>query len=126
MSGEKIPRVCPECGGDRERARNAQRDLESARRHREVAERFARENGLLRYKLTVTEADLREAASLYQRKIVRQARAIRRLEEKLRLRGEKPYEGAKLEETAPGAELEHGPPKSPITFTVGDLGNADA
>jgi hypothetical protein len=108
MSAETgVERVCPECGGDRYRARMAQRDLEAAQRHRRSAEDIARENGLLRYKLAVAETELRDSQSLQQRKIVRQARAIRRLEEKLRKRGEKPYEGASLDETAPGAEHEH-------------------
>lgn len=58
---EKQPRTCPECGGDRYLARDAQRNFEG----------------------------------------------------KLRARGERPYEGAKLGETAPGAEMETEPPMFP-------------
>lgn len=101
---QKVQRVCPECGGDRYRAKNAQRDLEAAQRHHKTAKDIARENGLLRYQLAVAEAQARDSHSALSRKVSRQARVIRRLEEKLRARSVKPYEGAGLEETAPGVD----------------------
>lgn len=101
-------RVCPECGGDRWKAREAERNFERAYRQRREAERIAEENGLLRYKLALAEREAAETAGLFQRKITRQARVIRRLEERLKAAGHKPYEGAKLGDTAPGADYDAG------------------
>ena len=106
---DRVPRVCPECGGDRYLARDAQRNLEAAQRHHLTAEKIARENGLLRYRLTVAQAETHETRSQLQRKIVRQSRAIQSLEAKLRKHGQQPYRDAKLGETAPGAETEAEP-----------------
>jgi hypothetical protein len=68
------------------------------------AEDLARSNGLLTYRLKEAEAENARAQSQMQRKIVRQARVIRRLEG--RLKGQAPYEGAGPGETAPGAEYD--------------------
>lgn len=102
----KTPRICPECGGDRWKAREAERNREAAYRQRREAEKIAEENGLLRYKLRLAEREAAETAGFFQRKITRQARVIRRLEERLKALDSKPYEDAGLGETAPGAEYD--------------------
>jgi hypothetical protein len=108
LMAEKIPRVCPECGGDRYMAHEGKNYFDLALRHGIKAEGIARENGLLRYKLSIAESDASERVSGMQRKVIRQARVIRRLEERVKQLGAKPYEGATLDETAPGAEYDAG------------------
>jgi hypothetical protein len=85
--------------------RDAKRVSEALSRKIGDAENLARENGLLRYQRDTAQAAAREAQSLLQRKVVRQARVIRRLEERLRALNAKPYEGAEFE-TAPGVECD--------------------
>jgi hypothetical protein len=100
------PRQCPECGCDRWRARDADRTSERLRQKARDAEELARANGLLRYQLAEAQAGVKEVQSRLQRKIIRQARVIRRMEERLRHAGRKPYEGAPLGESAPGVEYD--------------------
>jgi hypothetical protein len=72
---------------------------------RQAAEEIARENGLLRFKLSTAEAEIEATRNLMQRKVTRQARVIRRMEDKLRELRKKPYEGMGFE-TTPGAEYD--------------------
>lgn len=96
-------RVCTECGADSWQSRAFER---LNRRNVELqtdVERLARENGLLRWRVEDAKAQgVSELGSL-QRKVRRQARVIVRLEKRLRAAGQRPYEGAELNETAPGA-----------------------
>ena len=55
------------------------------------AEAIARENGYLRFLRDEAIAKRDEVQAIMQRKISRQARAIRQLEEKLRAKGQAPY-----------------------------------
>jgi hypothetical protein len=99
-------RICPECGGDRWRAKEAQRAMEAAQRMVARAEELARENGLLRFKLAHATAEAQEHQGWLQRKIVRQARAIKRLEARLRSLGDRPHEDASFADTTTGAEFD--------------------
>lgn len=100
------PRVCPECGADRWKMKDASRTFERLSAKTRDVEKLARENGLLRYKLEIAEAEYRDHQSHQSRKIVRQARVIKRLEERLRAAGVRPYEGAGLGEVSTGAEFD--------------------
>lgn len=86
--------------------RSAKDTLARLRRERENVEKLARDNGLLRFRLETQKADAQEHQSSQARKIIRQARVIKRLEERLRAAGQRPYEGAKIEETSTGAEYD--------------------
>lgn len=102
----KQPRVCPECGCDRWLTRDAALTAQRLSMKTRHAEDLARENGLLTYRLKTIEAEMRDLHSALQRKIVRQARAIRRFEERLRGLREKPWAMHTIGETVPGAECD--------------------
>lgn len=101
-------RQCEECGSDRWVARDAQMRFAAAQRMNDAAQKIARENGELRLRVAVLEAERNEIQGLLQRKITRQARVIRRMEERLRELGRKPYEDAPLGESAAAAEYDAG------------------
>jgi predicted RNase H-like nuclease (RuvC/YqgF family) len=101
----KPERICPHCGSDRWIASNAQRLYSRLHRKTKDAEKLAREIGLLTYQLESAQAEMREVQSLLQRKITKQARVIRRFEERLRTLKKKPYEGMG-HDTAPAAEYD--------------------
>jgi vacuolar-type H+-ATPase subunit I/STV1 len=101
------PRVCPECGADRWKARDAVRTYERLRQKTRDVEKLARENGLLTYQLAEARQAVSEVQSRLQRKIVKQARVIRKFEERLREAKQKPYEGMGFD-TAPAAEYDAG------------------
>jgi hypothetical protein len=100
-------RVCPHCGADRWKMRDSNRIYEESQRKGRDAEKLARENGLLRYRLETAEAKAREAQSRLQRKIVKQARVIRRFEERWAKLGKPPYEGEGFN-TSTGSEYDAG------------------
>ncbi len=104
MNATQPPRVCEECGADRWFARDASRTRENLDTKIRDVEDLARSNGLLTYRLKEAEAKNARSQSQMQRKIIKQARVIRRLE--VRLKGQAPYKGAKPGETAPGAEYD--------------------
>lgn len=92
-------RPCPECGGDLWKSRDYARVLRDLGYQRREAEKLAAENGILRSQARMREVALKDSNSAHQQKIARQAKAIRRLEEKLRKRGERPYEDTTLDQT---------------------------
>lgn len=85
-------RVCPECGSDVWQARNHHRTVEENFRLRQWIESDAAKHAVqvARLKLQVMEAT--ESQRGLQRKKDRQSRVIRRLEDRLRERGQRPYE----------------------------------
>jgi hypothetical protein len=103
---ESPPRVCPECGADRWKMRDATRLVEANLRLNEQVERLAARNGVLSHQLEVIALEHREHFSRGARKIARQARVIRRLEAKLREHGVPPYQGAPIDQTSTGAEYD--------------------
>lgn len=100
-----MSRVCPNCGTDRYQAERADR-LRARKEHleREV-ERLARENGLLIFRLRDAEHWAGERVAALQRKLTRQARVIRRLENRLLKRGEQPHEGVTPDQAAPVSDI---------------------
>lgn len=92
-------RPCPECGGDLWKMRDHARVLRELHRYKAEAEKLAAENGILRSQARLREIEQKQAGSAHQQKIVRQSRAIKRLEEKLREAQKRPYEGATLDQT---------------------------
>jgi hypothetical protein len=90
----------------RESERNYDRRLQLER----DVERLAAQNGLLSYRLRAQAEAHRDHMGRALRKISRQARVIRRLEERLRALNARPYEDAPMGETAPAVEhdVEHG------------------
>lgn len=99
-------RVCPECGSDRWKVQAFDRLSRRAEQLGRDVERLARENGLLIYQLRAAKDEVAVLQSSLQRKIVRQARAIVRLERKLRARGERPHEGAQPGDAVGGHEYD--------------------
>lgn len=98
-------RVCPHCGTDRYKSERIDRLAAQRDRYQRDAERLAREKGLLTYQLELAEARARDFHATLQRKIVRQARAIRRLEKKVLGRGEQPHAGVRPDEVAPVSDI---------------------
>lgn len=83
--------VCPECGSRNWFTRNYDRLVAELDWKRRDCQKLARENGLLQYMLYEALEDVKRQTSTRDRKIDRQRRAIIKLEEKLRKRGEQPY-----------------------------------
>lgn len=95
-------RVCPECGSDTWRAAHYD-DLADARdRHQRKNESQALQ--ILRLELRVAELEARE--HLRGKKVMRQARVIRRLENRIRSLGVFPHEGATLDNISPVQRVE--------------------
>jgi hypothetical protein len=94
-SDTSLPRICPECGTDRRVAHRAieyeRRDLQKVRA---AANKIAEDNGRLRLRVHVLELEREERESALRRKISRQAKALARLETRLRELGARPHEGA--------------------------------
>lgn len=104
---KKPPRICPECGGDRYLARRADRDLERSYEMQRAARRMAAEAGVAKFQMDILKMDHEQRTAGMQRKITKQARVIRRLEERVKELGGKPYDGAiSRDQTAPGAEFD--------------------
>lgn len=93
-------RICRECGADTWKASNYDELVAARDRHWKTNREQAIE--ILTLKLRV--AELEEHERTRQRKTVRQARVIRRLEDRLRELNQFPYEGFGLGETAPVAQ----------------------
>lgn len=68
-------------------------------------ERLAKENGLLLANATLARAEGEEVRRALQRKVQRQARAIRRLEKRLLALGARPHENVTPGETAPVSDF---------------------
>jgi predicted RNase H-like nuclease (RuvC/YqgF family) len=101
-------RVCPECGSDRWLGKDRERLTTRVHTLECRNDELARENGLVKARLKYAQQDLREVQSILQRKISRQARAIRGMEQKLKALRQPPWAGASLEATAPGVEFDEG------------------
>ena len=89
------PRICPECGSDVWKARDYDSLLRARDRHHATNRQQAIE--ILALKLRVAELEERERDR--GRKVQKQSRIIRRLEERLRAVGSRPYEGEDQEAT---------------------------
>lgn len=98
---EQEPRVCPHCGVDRFAAARLDRQRATLDWKTRQVEELAQQNGLLRHCAYEAQHEASERMSFLQRKVSRQARALRRLERKLLARGEEPYEGMPLSDTSP-------------------------
>lgn len=94
-------RVCECCGSDTYKAEHFDDVRDRANREARAADRVASENGVLRLRLRMAEETHIEAQAGLQRKIARQARVIRRLEERLRERGDAPHPGVTPDHTSP-------------------------
>lgn len=103
---EQVPRQCPECGSDRWKMREADRNFDRRIQIERDVEKLAARNGVLEYRLKAQEQTHRDHTSRALRKINRQARVIKRLEERLRALNARPYEGAPLGESAPAVEYD--------------------
>lgn len=86
-------RVCPECGSDTYKSSNYDKQADRARQMNAAFEREAQKAGLASARLSVLSLEHKDCHSRMQRKINRQAKAIRRLEEKLRELKVQPHEG---------------------------------
>lgn len=98
-------RVCPHCGTDRWKAERADRREARMTAVNHERDRLARENGVLRSEAHLAREKGEEYRRALQRKIQRQARVIRRLEQKLLDAGQPPHEGAKPWEAAPVSDI---------------------
>ena len=96
--------TCPECGADRWIASHVERDRDETRRLSQAAIRMAKEAGVKELKSQLLVAANEDHVKRLQRKIMRQARQIVRLEAKLRDAGVKPYAGETASEINPFAE----------------------
>lgn len=105
-----MPRVCEHCGSDTYKAENFDRVRDSLTKYRERCENLARRNGLLQVRLEISGADAVEERAGLQRKVNRQARVIRRLEDRLRKLGRKPHEGVSPGETSPVMQADEAAP----------------
>lgn len=92
------PRTCENCGSDTYLAAQQKRDRDARWRAEERARKVARENGLLSAQVTWAAEDRAEQVRGLQRKVRAQANVIRRLEGRLRDRGEKPHAGVEFSE----------------------------
>lgn len=84
--------ICPNCGVDRSKFQFLE---ESYHAHFSAVERFLKTEAAHAVKLAKTELEiinLKESMKYLQRKVRKQAVALKRLEEKLRARGEQPYD----------------------------------
>lgn len=99
-------RQCPECGCDRWAMRDAIRQSQRVTRLERDVRKLAGENGVLIYQARVKDDEHSDHMSRSLRKINRQARVIKRLEERLRALNAKPYEDAPLGESAPAVEYD--------------------
>lgn len=106
----EISRVCPDCGTDRFAQRRLEHERQENATIRHAADRIARDNGRMRLELEKLRLERAELQSRLQRKIVRQSKAITRLEAKLREAGQKPYEGVGLAGAVGGADGEREEP----------------
>jgi seryl-tRNA synthetase len=99
-------RVCPHCGTDRWRAERdmtrVQTRLRSLERGRE---RLAASLGVAQSNTTLAKHEGKEVRDAMQRKIQRQAAAIRRLEKKLLKRGELPHDDARPYDALPVSDI---------------------
>lgn len=94
-------RVCPHCGCDRWKAERADKlaaRMVSTERERT---RLAQENGVLRSEAHLARELGQEVRNAMQRRIQRQARVIRRLEQKLLDAGRQPHDDATLGDGLP-------------------------
>lgn len=106
QSERQIPRQCPECGCDRWQMRDAARKHEYALRMEREVNKLAARNGVLSWQIKAKDEEHRDHMGRALRKIQRQARVIKRMEERLRALNARPYEGAPLGENAPAAEYD--------------------
>lgn len=91
MPVAKDPFICPECGVDTFKVVDYDKKV---REERELRDRFKRalaDHGKARAEWIIREIELDEGTRYLQRKVLKQAKALHRLEEKLKARGQQPY-----------------------------------
>ena len=96
---ERQPRTCEACGSDTYMAAQTDRLRDARYRAEARAEKIARENGLLMAQVKWAREDNDDQIRGMQRKLRAQANVIRRLERRLRERGEQPHAGVDFTET---------------------------
>lgn len=103
--------ICPECGADPFKTVDYDKIVKE---NKEISDRFKRvmaQHGMERAEWTLQEIRLTKSMAYMQRKVLKQANALRKLEEKLKRQGRQPYkvEVVELEERMIGPVMMRGP-----------------